>query len=342
MSMAEVNEMLDVYFSRLDPAKFVDTPFTLDEYRKHLTFELIKDAYHIKEPKKSLRSLREIKDADDLRMRDKRSLAYAQHYRDLWNKSIKESIGNPHPGLEPDDMDSMKDKISGHKITEMQYFELNTMADYPLFKSIVSKRICDVKKVSNTKFRDYMAEYDQLVQSLILQLDSKDTVLFAAIALFTLEWKYDIELFYRCALEAEKNGLEKSVIPVRKIAALCAQLSIPVDEVQQILHTESRFVRNRQDLVSAIYNGSDWFPYEDALVNYMKGNYFFEAAFTVDGESLVSFFLKHSTPDDWADFIMEQYDLRNVFQKKEWTNSRIRYVRKLFEKMIQNMETPKL
>lgn len=342
MSMSEINEMLDVYFSRLDSNKFDNTPFTLSEYRRQLTFEFIKEAYYKQSPKRSLRCMRGSKDADDLRMRDKRSLAYAQHYRDLWNESIMECTGSPYPGLEPDKMESMEDKLSGHKITEMQYFELNTMADYPVFKAIVSKRICDVKKISNTEFRKLMTEYDQLVQMLIGQLESKESVLFAAIELFTLEWKYNIELFYKCAVEAEKNGCEKGDVPRRKLATLCAAVSFPIHTVQKIVHTESRFIRNRQVFVPAIYNGSDWNAYEEAIINYLTLNYYFNVEYSIDDKPILEFFLKYSTPDDWAEYIMKEYDLRSVFQEKEWTNSRIRYVRKLFEIMIKEMETPKL
>lgn len=65
---------------------------------------------------------------------------------------------------------SMDGKLSGHQITLMRYFELNTLADHPLLKAIVSKRICDVKKIPNAAFLEYMQDYDKLVIQLAKML----------------------------------------------------------------------------------------------------------------------------------------------------------------------------
>lgn len=79
-------------------------------------------------------------------------MAYAQHYRTLQYEHVKENTDIEIPELLPDDVEFMPGKLEGHKITEMQYFELNTMADIPILKSIINKRICDVKKISNDEF----------------------------------------------------------------------------------------------------------------------------------------------------------------------------------------------
>ena len=55
-------------------------------------------------------------------------------------------------------------------IAEIRQTE-RTMVDHPLFKAIVNKRICDVKKISNNTFRDFMADYESLTQDLLKRLD---------------------------------------------------------------------------------------------------------------------------------------------------------------------------
>ena len=170
----------------------------------------------------------------------------------------------------------MGDKIVGHKLTEMQYFELNTMADHPLLKTIISKRICDVKKVSNDTFVDYMDDYDQLVSELINKLDGHDAdVIFATIALFTLEWKYNVELFYSFATEVEKQGVKK--LPIERLGLLCANLAVPLPPYfTNTMHTESRFVLHRPQLVPCIFDKDEpgWNEIKEKMWQYLSAEYF--------------------------------------------------------------------
>ena len=118
-------------------------------------------------------------------------MKYAQHYRTLQYEHVMERTGTHIPELLPDDVSSMEGKLDGHKISSMQYFELNTMADVPLLKAIVNKRICNVNSISNKDFIAYMDEYHRYIEKLIEMLDGDDEdVIYATIALFTLEWKW--------------------------------------------------------------------------------------------------------------------------------------------------------
>lgn len=197
MSMDYVAEMLDGGLSAMSSQMFrmrLDAqPFDIEELRHCIMMELIRDAYYESEPRASLRSYVDegLKDSDDIRMRNQRVLKYAQHYRTLQFENMVQTMGGGHPDLLPDDMTGIENKLAGHKLSPMQYFELSTMADNPVLKTIISKRICSVKKVSNAEFIELMNEYDRLTQSLVDRLE--DDRVFATIALFILEWKYDVE-----------------------------------------------------------------------------------------------------------------------------------------------------
>lgn len=177
-----------------------------------------------------------------------------------------------------------------------------------------------------------MKEYDELVNSLIKRLDGNDeNVIFATIALFTLEWKYQIELFYNCVVEAEKLNVKE--VPKDRIAALCAELSMPVPpHFTQILHTESRFVLHRLELVCNVYEDTDklWEEIKDKLWQYFIAKYYIKREI-VHKWSMPEYFVTHILRDKWADFFREHYDLRKIYKSKEWTNKRIRYVRKLYD-----------
>lgn len=333
-----IDNRLDHFFSERD--LYDVSPFNIDDLRDCIITEIIKDAYYESEKKQSLRANRG-SDDDATRMRDSRTMAYAQHYRNMQYNHVVEKTDIKIPELLPDDVQSMDSKIEGHKITEMQYFELETMAEQPLLKAIVNKRICDVKKISNDAFIDYMQEYDKLVNELVAKLDGDDEdVIFATLPLFTLEWKYNVELFYSCAVEAEKHNVKD--VPLERLAPLCAELTVPVPpECTTIIHTESRFVLHRLELVQFVYDDPEEQSEEiyDKLCHYFVAKYYIEREI-VHKWSMPEYFATHISREKWASFFREHYDLRKIYVKKELTNKRIRYMRKLYEVMIKNMETP--
>ena len=333
-----IDNRLDSFFS--DRSLYEISPFTVEDLRDNILMFIIKDAYAESERKQSLRANRGV-DSDDLRMRDSRNIAYAQHYRNLQQERVQELIGEGIPELNPDAVSAMKDKIEGHKITEMQYFELNTIADHPLLKAIVSKRICNVKKVKNDTFVDYMDDYDDLINDLIKRLDGDDEdVIFATIALFTLEWKYNVELFYSCAAEAEMRGIHD--IPIKRIGLLCADQSMPLPpDFTTMMHTESRFVLHRLQLVPCIFekNDSEWDEIIDKMWHYFVAQYYIRREI-VHKWSMPEYFYTHIERSKWAEFFRNHYDIRKMYVQKEWTNKRIRYVRQIYQSLLRDQPTP--
>lgn len=337
--------MLEMIDNRLlqyfpQPELYDGSPFSIENLRDCIITFILKDAYYLTEPKQSLRENRGT-DADDVRMRDSRNIAYAQHYRDIQYKHINDDLGIEISELLSVDVETMRKKLQGYNITPMQYFELNTLADHPLLKAIVNKRICDVKKVSNAIFLDYMQDYDNLVSVLLNKLDGSDEdVIFGTIALFTLEWKYNVELFYSCAVNAEKVGVQD--VPIHRLAVLCAELAIPLAPYStQMLNTESRFVLHRLELVPAVYNASEieWNEVRDKICHYQTARYYIEKEI-VRKWDMAGFFARYATREQWAQFFRNHYDLRKIYVSKEWNNKRIRYMRSIYGVMIKDQPTP--
>lgn len=55
---------------------------------------------------------------------------------------------------------------------------------------------------------------------------------------------------------------------------------------------------------------------------------------------MADYFAKYISREYWAKFIRENYNIKELYNKKEWTNQRIRYVRKLYSVMIKDLEKP--
>ena len=97
ISMTEmIDNRLKRFFS--EPNLYEISPFDIQDLRNCILMGIIKDAYYETEPKHSLRTNRG-SDEPDLRMRDSRSKAYAQHYRKLQYDHIKNDIGIEVPEL---------------------------------------------------------------------------------------------------------------------------------------------------------------------------------------------------------------------------------------------------
>jgi len=339
MAMTDFIKDVDGQLSSLFrvPKAYELTPFYVRDLRNSLIFEMIKRAYDRLEPKESLRSHRGTDD-DYARMQDSRNKAYVQHYRNLQYEEMK-SRGHDVPELRSKDVSSMEGRLEGHKMTEIQYYEMEALSRHPLLKAIVSKRICDVKKISNTTFCDYMDEYDQWVESIALMLDGDDDdVLFATVELFTLEWKYCIELFYRCAVEAEKYNITEP--DLMQMVAVCADVTFPQPlNPEYTYSTHSRFIPYRNELVPYMFNGYNWDEINEKLYEYLVAKEFILVT-PYEGRTIIDEFCEGSTKAEWAAFIRENFSLKDAFSKKEWTNKRIRYVRKLYEIMTKNQPTP--
>jgi hypothetical protein len=335
-------EMIDNRLDLLFPEKelFAYSPFSLSELRDNIILFIIKDAYAEIEEKLSLRANRG-NDNDDQRMRDSRYLAYAQHYRSLLYQRVEKQTGVKIPELLPDDISSMNEKLDGHRLTRMQYFELNTIADHPLFKAITYKRICDVKKISNDRFIEYMTDYDNFIASLTEKLDGDDEdVIFATIALFTLEWIYKVELFYSFAIEAEKA--QSKILPIERLPLLCAirPVPLPPDYIQRS-YMESRYVLHRKQLIPCLfhYDDADWCEIILKFNEYMAAEYSIRTEI-VSKWSMPEFFYTHFDKSQWANFFRNHYDIRTMYSQKEWTNKRIRTVRQIYEAMTIDQPHP--
>lgn len=314
------------------------TPFSLEELRNCIVFECIKTAYDMQEEKSSLRSHRG-NDDDSKRMQDCRNLYYAQHYRNEEYKYVLEKQGIKIPELLSNDMDSISAKLYGHRINTMQYFELKVLEQYPLFKSIVNKRITSVKKVSNDTFVEYMEGYERLVSELLNKMNgSAEDIIFSAIQLFTIEWKFNVELFYKLAIEAETANEKR--VNIDRVFPLCADNTLPFPlnpDVQVTTH--SRFIPYRNKLAYAVFSDEHWKMADYKMFNYL-GAKLVMLLIQVDGDTLIDDLIGQTTREEWATFINEHFDIAAMYERKKWTSSRIRYVRKLYNEMIRDIHTP--
>lgn len=318
-----------------------EQPFDFDDLRHCIIFQLIRYAYEQYLPKDSIRSYLELNTSstDSQRARYSRLIKYAQYYRDVQNEEIKEIFGESSKELENRDMSKMENKMTGYNINKMRFFELDMMGNIKLLKSIVNLRICDVKKVSNTEFKEMMDEYDKLVEELLQKLEGSDEdILFSTVALYTLEWRYNVELFYSCSVEAEMKHTKD--ISEDRIGILCAILPLSIRPVV----IESRFVLNRLKVVPYVYNADimEWEKISRKYELYLNATDFYTKYETDNTPAMEKTFAKKFDIHEAAEYIRKNYDIRKMYKKKEWTSARIKYVRNLYLKFYKDIKPPKI
>ena len=303
----------------------------------YITLEFIKYSYDYSDPVYSLRHF--LGDADDSeKMRQSRIVQYVLKYK---RKELERD-----PNLPPDhkyaniDMDTIEQKLKGYRFTEMNYFEHQNIHDLEVIKAIVEKRIGSAKKVPNSRFEDMFEQYDNMVKELIASSNNSDhDMVFASLALFTIEWKFSIETLYHIACLMEKKGLKE--VNQHALALLVGNVWIE-SQFGGSVTTQSRMVKERRYILDYIFD-EETAPYsKNTMMDLIKeilviGVHYKEVCKTDEGVPCKEWFRKESSEEDWASFF-RYYDLFAIWQRKEWTRKRIQNMRKLLDFAIQPKE----
>ena len=218
-----------------------------------IALEFIKYSFDYSDPQYPLRHF--LKDADDdsERMLQQRIMQYVLKYKkkEIQIKGVDISPDNKFANV---NMEAIDSKLKGYRITEMNFFEQQKIHDLEIIKSIVENRIVSSKKISNTRFIEIMEQYDEFVKSLVerSQKSDKDMV-FASLALFSLEWHYPIEFYYFLSEIMEEEGIDD--IDQDALGLLSGYVNIE-SRFGGCFSTESRMIKGRI-LVSPLLFGKD-------------------------------------------------------------------------------------
>lgn len=328
---------------------FLDTEFmSVDEFVDHIIFELIKKAYEITDKPKSIRAhlLERNMDTEDQRVMYNRIMRHAQYYRDLqyenhssWGLNVEE--------LKAPDMKVMENRLGGYQLTNMQFFELTQMHELDIIKACSTKRICDTKKISNTRFKEMYAAFDEMVEKLRDGAVSDSEVIFNAIAYFTLEWTMAYEMVYNLAEKAEEYGFPD--VDKEKIVWLCGDVELShawptLLEFDTIgdMRSQSRFCLYRHRLFPALLDDfSDWTEVLMHMVEYLRVKTVIHTG-TIDEMKLSEWFVSQTTEAERAEFIRSRFWLFDIHKEKTWSNKRIKYARQIFEAIYKDITPPQI
>lgn len=130
MSIALLEEYVHELILEYLPNRLIESafdPFFIDEVTTQIIFETLKLDFDRKMEQKAT-SLRQLRGADydenKIKQSDHRMIQYVQHYRTMQAERIKQERGYVPKELEEKKFDSIQDKLTGHRVTPMQYDEM--------------------------------------------------------------------------------------------------------------------------------------------------------------------------------------------------------------------------
>lgn len=322
-------------------------------YGDYIMLEFVKYAYYESLEKHPLRYYFPYSSSDDdhsERMRYARAFKYTQKYKDINYEMLGDSVGwdadkvEEFNELKGKDMSDMANRTEGYELTEMDVFEHTNVQELRIIKSIVEQRIYSSKKVSNELFIELFEEYDEWVEKLIERSQkSEEDLLFAAMAYFTLEWKYSLEYIYLVADYMEQNNINE--VDYRTLWAMTLPLTFD-SRLGVSMHEENRMIKERQFLIpdfikEGVADLTTEF-YRTKYVEIVGITAIFNNMTSTEGGLYRDWFKDNTNIEDWASFI-EEYEIFDTWHKKEWTNKKIKNARKILEMLspFKNINTKK-
>lgn len=309
----------------------------LDTFGDMLLVEFIKRAYCDEALPHSLRHFVPYgADDNSPRMMYSRIIGYVQKYRNREYEELSKLEGIDLSTLEPlrpQRMDTIKQRLQGHNFTELQFLELTTIHDLQIVKALVSKRIVSVKKISNSQFQEYIKEYENWVSDLRKKQSGSDAdVVFSALAFFTFEWKFSIELVYQVARQMEIINAKK--IDKATLSLLCGRLIFDCSITKNV-GCDSRAAKERQLLIPDFIKE----PTDLDKRNVNERSRYLEILglllviknhLPINNQTPDVWFAQNTSLEDWASFFRE-YNIFECWHSKELTKATIRNMRTVFD-----------
>lgn len=213
---AYVETKVDNFYSRITPSPL--TAIFLEENRKriveHTIMKIFYDYYKQHSPRKSLR--KNMQSDKELESTCKINKDNSDYNRYLYNfkkyaqeKDAIKKVQNHNSEKIPIDIFNIEDNMSGHHISDSTYKELKNITEYQIFDIIQTKRITNIKRLSNNAFEEAMnpllSQNSDLYYNILNNYENDEHRYFKlCIDLFALEINCHFEMNYIIAQKLKK------------------------------------------------------------------------------------------------------------------------------------------
>lgn len=331
--------------------EFGNSPFSLSDLADCIIIEVIKPIFEktlrISSPRARVienanceeseeESEEEVEDAfnkkiDKSRMALGRKIDYAEKYRKLWYDNLISTRGTAPPELLPPPLSTMREKLSGRQLNDMQFDEIENLKSLRILKAINSGALASSKNVSIDKFEELFQEYSAFVENLGAAVSDDKTLVYNTFSLYNLRWHYPLELYYQIVCEAESITDSDPFCAVLILAT-----NFPIYTEEGPLHTDNRFVLHRSGLISPALGGETALRAKEKVERYLVAKCKVLSGFMIDGIQIFDYVQKETTVHDWAEFMRKHYPILQKTTHFQWTPQRILTFRNLLRKILEN------
>lgn len=271
------------------------------------------------------------KDFDKERMALGRKIDYAEKYRKLWYENLLATRGTAPSELLPPFLPTMRKKLSGRQLNDMQFDEIENLKSLHILKAINSGALTSAKNVSIDKFEELFQEYSAFVENLGATVSDDKTLVYNTFTLYNLRWHYPLELYYQIVCESESIPNSAPFL-----AALILGTDFPIYVGGKPLHTDNRFVLHRGSLVPLALGAATARWTKEKVKKYLIAKCKTFSAFRIDDVRISDYVQKETNTHDWAEFMRSHYPILQETTNFQWTPQRIRSFRNLLKEILQN------
>lgn len=314
-------------------------PFAV-KLERQIVFELIKDYYLKSEHNSKTTIYKHCEGAqnDEVIKRYSRYLKYADYYRTINNKFLKEYAGADIPELTRPPMTKLEDRFKGVYLSEYQFLQLDCICDIPLLRDIISKRITSVKKISNTQLQDMLDEYRYTLLEEKAKRTNDKAYLMWAFNLFSLESRYQVLSVYKLAslLSEYNNCKSHEKFSDEEKAEMLKLFATYVVDRKYIIENTPLLIR--LDIIGQLRPGnvtSKVQQYKELLQ--LKTTIKHSLSLRSDITELLS----SLTLPEMCKFVDEEYHLCELLESEfEWSSKKELFVRELYDTILKDYPAP--
>lgn len=347
--MQGMKAAIDLLITEFFPSDFLDSIFTDETTREDIILQIMVECckyaydntsekhpvdFYIKRDLESQDLTVNFEyERDALRMEISRALDYVNKKKKIWYKLDNSSKEELEQYLIKD-MSDPKDKYKGHAFTYFQYWELLNVNRMSIVKDFINKSLSK-KNYDTDKFKTRLKEYDSLIAESCKHISSDDIdeALLSFMKVFTLEWKYSINYYYRFVSEIENQHINVTDETIKRTTLFTANLILFPDIcwLRPDIFGNSMYAQNRSIIIRNCFIRNS-IKSEKQELHSIKNHYMNITsiiAFLTQRPNLLEYFNKKTTKEDWIS-VFREYNIESAIVKdKIWTTKRIRYMKEI-------------
>lgn len=279
---------------------------------------------------------------DPARKEHERTIKYTKEKNDLFNDRFEKNTGDRFRS--PDfSLEKKSNRFPEHSFTSFEYWEQKNIHDLALVKAIVERRLPSSNKIPREKFIAISDEYDASVNAMKENFGKDaDSTVFRSLQFFTLQTIYGFDFYYELAARMQELSIKEfpemhdrlmtvagSYKCTSRLPDICPEFAADIDRkivyplILQRIRFLDQIISTEKSLSTSLLLAS--FIEANVLSNAVRSH------MPYSGLHLPEYIAQKTSVEDWASVFETCNVFRAFVPHKDWTNTRIKTVRRMYD-----------